>query len=722
MEEIIKIEPKLYARAYQICKDEHKAKDAVQETFLWAIENDIYDTTNAMNMLVKLALKQLNYKEVFIPSGGNDEEYESETSGYARKFETKTAVNATEVTERLTLQSIDPSLLIKKKNVPKSGTFLNYKAAVAYMSTTGITTMKEFTRWSKSQRPSFIPSRPWKYFEKEYTTIHDFLGISKFLTYEEALTWTKENCERLKIMSQATWFGNKDLLPSKMPICPQNNYKNKGWVNWATFLHKDVSERQLNRYHKNFHSYKDAKQWVKDNLVPKGINTGAKFMKGIKTLPTFIPSHPETVYRDKGWTNWSEFFDNGKYEFQKEHFSEKEFWDYKKSREWVRLNLRLEGVTNETKWREYVKNPTNLPVPVGIPRAPKSSYQARGIWVSWNDFLGTINRTGTYKEYPNFLKLREWLRENMVGRKITKLDWAKWRKGEFKDNPYWPTPPFPLPSDPESKYEKEWKGWKQLTLFKNKNNQPIKGLSKSTCTIQNAILKGTFNAEVLGFSRRKVASILNMLKRRGINHNILLSYPEAGKYVQDVLVPKGIDNFVKYTKHLKTKDSELFLPTNPHKIYKDKGWVDMRTFFGRDFISPLEISKFRRREAIKLPFNEARQWVRDNLVPLGINSLASFKKYDNLPVFIPQCPHVYYKKEWMGWPDWFGREMIPLCERNKKIFLPYHEAQGILEAANITNVKLYRKTYKSIHDKLPSDPKAVYKKEWKGWLNFFNVE
>lgn len=675
MEEILKIESKLFERAFQICKDEHKAKDAVQETFLWAIENQDYSPVTVMNMLIKLALKQLNFKEVFIPASGNDEDYETITSGYARVVEQKTAITPAEIKEKVTQYTIDPSLLIKKRDDKRSGTFLNYKAAVVYMSTTGITRKREFRQWIKTGKPSFIPALPHKYYKKEYTTMEAFLGGQKYYTYEEALSWTKANCSKLGISGQLAWVKYRPHLPSKMPKDPQATYKNKGWVDWATFLHKVVKGRGANRKNNNFYSYEDAKKWVLTNLVPKGINTTPKFHKVATDLPKFIPTNPNVAYKDKGWNGWSKFFENGFDNIHQEVYTAKEFWPYKEAREWVRLNLRIEGVTSFRKWRDYITNPTNPPIPAGIPKDPFSIYKLRGGWKNWSDFLGTFNESNAeiHKRFPTYPQLRSWLKENMLGRKVNSRDWTKWRRGEYDNNPNWPKLPFPVPSLPSVTYKKHWKGWAELTKFKDKENRLIPGLSDATRTIERMINDKTIDCNGPELSRRQGTSIINVLKKRNIEFSFFLPYDDAEQFVQTVLGSTGINNFVTYRNASEGGKLPLFLPVNPQTYYKGKGWVDGDTFFGKGknltrtrINRRYSSTKSTRRAATKLPFKEARQWVRDNLVSLGINGQIPFKRYDNLPLFIPRCPSTYYSTEWKGWPDWFGREAI-LPKRWEKV-------------------------------------------------------
>ena len=61
-------------------------------------------------------------------------------------------------------------------------------------------------------------------------------------------------------------------------------------------------------------SYSLASTWIKDNLVPKGINSVRKFNTYKKEggyLPQHFPRRPDDYFRSKGvWKGWSDFFGN----------------------------------------------------------------------------------------------------------------------------------------------------------------------------------------------------------------------------------------------------------------------------------------------------------------------------------------------------------------------------------------------------------------------------
>ena len=113
------------------------------------------------------------------------------------------------------------------------------------------------------------------------------------------------------------------------------------------------------------------------------------------------------------------------------------------------------------------------------------------------------------------------------------------------------------------------------------------------------------------------------------------------------------------------------------------------------FISYEEASQ----HAQRLNFDTVKQW-RDYSVS-GLR-----------PKNIPSNPDKQYKKEWISWKHFLGKEN---CS--------YKMAQEIAAKENILTVfewKEFCKTDKKPRN-LPINPKTAYKKEWIDWDHFLNV-
>ena len=165
------------------------------------------------------------------------------------------------------------------------------------------------------------------------------------------------------------------------------------------------------------------------------------------------------------------------------------------------------------------------------------------------------------------------------------------------------------------------------------------------------------------------------------------TYEEAQRIIQK----RGIKSFDDYTASYK----ELGLPSAPHLLYKDKGWIDWPSFFGTS-------------KASYPTYEEAQRIVQEK----GINSASDYKlSYKELG--LPSAPDESYKgKGWIDWYSFFG---------NSKVSFPtYEEAQRIVQENGITSSHDYKSSYKELG--LPAAPDTYYKdKGWIDWYSFFGT-
>ena len=102
-------------------------------------------------------------------------------------------------------------------------------------------------------------------------------------------------------------------------------------------------------------------------------------------------------------------------------------------------------------------------------------------------------------------------------------------------------------------------------------------------------------------------------------------------------------------------------------------------------------------------------------IALGINSSTKYRKDYQKDQRLPSCPELTYSQEWISWPNFFGK---------KKRAAKYKELAEAAVAARrlrIMTFTEYGKRY-SEDPKLPKYPETVYKKEWRGYYDFLDVE
>ena len=104
-------------------------------------------------------------------------------------------------------------------------------------------------------------------------------------------------------------------------------------------------------------------------------------------------------------------------------------------------------------------------------------------------------------------------------------------------------------------------------------------------------------------------------------------------------------------------------------------------------------------KVLKWSYRLASIWVKEHLVPQGINSSRKFENYKRqgnyLPKNFPRKPDEYFKKSevWKGWSDFFGKSGI----HADKEYLSYKDASKLCQQLGIKNSIEYR-TWKTCQD------------------------
>jgi hypothetical protein len=119
------------------------------------------------------------------------------------------------------------------------------------------------------------------------------------------------------------------------------------------------------------------------------------------------------------------------------------------------------------------------------------------------------------------------------------------------------------------------------------------------------------------------------------------SFEEARKFVHSLEL-KSVAEWMKFCKSGKKPEH---IPTNPARIYKDKGWISWGDWLGTGAIAP------QNREF--LPFKEAREFVHE-LQLKSAEEWIEYYKSGNKPADVPANPQAVYKNDWRGYGDWLG--------------------------------------------------------------------
>lgn len=241
--------------------------------------------------------------------------------------------------------------------------------------------------------PNDIPRAPWVAYEnKGWLNWGDFLGtnitaprLRQYKTYED----TCDFVHSLQLKRKEDWplytkgeFPHLPSLPIDIPACPDKTYRRKEygqkWSGWGNFLGTDRVSNQDRA--KSYLSYEEAKGWVK-SLNLKSSVEWRKYISGkisdLPPLPLSIPKKPDNFYENFEWTDFLGF--------EPSRYSQKEFWDFEKAREFV---CQL-GLKRFYDWVDYCAGKlSHLPSkPMEVPSNPQKKYKEAG-WQNYAHWMG----------------------------------------------------------------------------------------------------------------------------------------------------------------------------------------------------------------------------------------------------------------------------------------------------------------------------------------------
>jgi hypothetical protein len=151
------------------------------------------------------------------------------------------------------------------------------------------------------------------------------------------------------------------------------------------------------------------------------------------------------------------------------------------------------------------------------------------------------------------------------------------------------------------------------------------------------------------------------------------------------------------------------IPTAPHQVYEDSGWVS----YG-DWLGTGAVATFRRKY---WPFSKARAYVRK----LGLKKQDDWKDYcsKGKPLEIPSdVAAIYADSGWKGMGDWLGTKKVATQFRNYRNF---KRARAYVRRLRLKDTGEWRSFCKGrlpkkgrLPSDIPANPDRVY--AGKGWL------
>eukprot|EP00947_MAST-08B_sp_MAST-8B-sp1_P001282 g1282.t1 len=264
---------------------------------------------------------------------------------------------------------------------------------------------------------------------------------SRVLPFEYARAWVR--LRKLKSAKEWKEWSKSGQRPSNIPGSPHQVYRGKGWVSYGDWLGTGNKRGAQSGVYLPF---LDARAWVRQ----RNLKSQKEWFEWRKSgqRPSNIPSHPDQVYRGKGWVSYGDWLGTGNKRTQSGVYLP--FLD---ARAWVHQRK----MKSQKEWKEWSKSGQR---PSNIPGNPWGVYRGKG-WVSMMDFLGFEGKAlGQKGNYLPFAKARAWVHQRKMK---SKKEWTEWSKSGQR--------PSNIPSHPDRVYrDKGWvsmKDWMGCDFKKN---------------------------------------------------------------------------------------------------------------------------------------------------------------------------------------------------------------------------------------------------------------
>lgn len=308
----------------------------------------------------------------------------------------------------------------------------------------------------KPTKPKDIPTSPERtYSEDGWNGLGDWLGtgnIANFNRKYRSFNAARKFAHSLKLKSGAEWRayckgGNRNvpILPKDIPACPNQTYKESGWLGMGDWLGTGNVAPQNKAYRKfeEAHKFtlklklKNQKQW---RSYCKG------HIMGLPSLPEDMPANPDQVYKHTGWEGFGHWLGTGTIAPRLITYR-----DFQAARNFAR-SLKLK---DGREWRLFCKGLLKQKgiLPADIPKAPQQVYAKQG-WAGTGDWLGT-GAVATFKRvHLPFAAARDFVHKLRL-RSVN--EWYLFCKGELPEKGQLPAN---IPASPGYKYSSSgWKGF-----------------------------------------------------------------------------------------------------------------------------------------------------------------------------------------------------------------------------------------------------------------------
>ena len=381
-------------------------------------------------------------------------------------------------------------------------------------------------------RPVNIPSNPHlSYSDQGWKGMGDWLGTGniapqyiEYRPFHEARAFV----HNLKLMHNADWrafckgkIPGMEQLPADIPVAPEQQYVNKGWMGWGDWL----GTGSISNARRHFRPFPVARAFARKLKLKSGTEWRA-FCKGempqLGCLPRDIPSAPGRTYGDNGWKGMGDWLGTGNIAPYL-----REYRSFHEARAFVH-SLKFKSGTEWLLFRRGML-PKLGRLPADIPANPEKTYAYNG-WNGMGDWLGTGTIANRIRDYRPFPLARSFAR----GLNLKNLkEWRSFCKGEMLEKGILPKD---VPAKPSRHYANN--GWSGL------------GDWLGTGNISNRLKKYRAFGKARTFARK-----LKLKSGREWRAFCRGEMPKLGRRPVDI-------------------------PTYPEDSYADKGWTSWGDWLG----------------------------------------------------------------------------------------------------------------------------------------------
>ena len=315
--------------------------------------------------------------------------------------------------------------------------------------------------------------------------------------------------------------------------------------------------------------FEEAREYIR-KLNLKSRADWANFCE--KDKPQDIPYHPERTYKLDGWISMGDWL--GTFTIAPNLIEYRNFEDARKFSH--SLNLK-----SSREWQQYCDD--NI-LPVDVPKTPDQVYKDE--WTSMGDFLGTGFVQTQSRQYLNYTDAKDVIHKYNF--QNTKEWFSFCKSGKKPDN---------IPAKPSETYKnKGWLGygdflgngrqsdWNREFMPFEKAREYVRKLKFKTYADFVKYASSGSRPDYIPSNPQKVykdwKGALDFIGSSKITNfqKTFYDFMDAKSFVKKL----NINSLKEWQRYARTNQRPNFLPSDPSKVYKNRGWKGWADFLGKE--------------------------------------------------------------------------------------------------------------------------------------------